>query len=83
MSDNKEIDNKYKKYRKKLDAKLKNQLGSLQDSIFDQKQFNSLISKIISQMQIDENIESKKKKKMIKKMKIILIINLNNRMNKI
>ena len=61
LSDNKEIDNKYKKYRKKLDAKLKNQLGSLQDSIFDQKQFNSLISKIISQMQIDENIESKKK----------------------
>jgi len=61
LSNTKETENKYKKYQKKLEAKLKNKLGSLNDSIFDQKKFNSLISKIISQMQIDEVVESKKK----------------------
>ena len=57
----KEVENKYKKYRKKLDAKLNNKLESLRNSIFDQKKFNSLISAIISQMQVKENIESEKK----------------------
>jgi len=56
-----EIENKYKKYKKKLDSKLRNQLDSLNRSILDQKKFNSLISKIISQMQIDQNIDSQKK----------------------
>jgi cobaltochelatase CobT len=60
LNHEKEVENKHKKYKKKLDAKLKNQLDLLNKSIFDQKKFNSLISKIISQMQIDENIESKK-----------------------
>jgi cobaltochelatase CobT len=58
---NNEIESKYKKYKKKLDSKLKNQLDVLSNSILDQKKFNSSISKIISQMQIDENIESEKK----------------------
>ena len=61
LENTKETENKYKKYQKKLEAKLKNKLGSLNDSIFNQKKFNSLISKIISQMQIDEVIESKGK----------------------
>jgi cobaltochelatase CobT len=56
-----EVLNKYKKYKKKLDSNLKNQLDILSDSILDQKQFNSSISKIISQMQIDDNINSEKK----------------------
>ena len=60
LNHEKEVENKHKKYKKKLDTKLKNQLDLLNKSIFDQKKFNSLISKIISQMQIDENIESKK-----------------------
>ena len=51
-------ENKYKKYKKKLDSKLKGQLDTLNDSILDQKKFNFLISKIISQMQIDENIKT-------------------------
>jgi len=58
LSNNKETENKYKKYKKKLEAKLKD---TLNDSIFDQKKFNSLISNIISQMQIDEGIESERK----------------------
>jgi len=61
LNDDKELGDKYKKYRKKLDAKLRSQLNLLNESIFDQKKFNSLISKIIFQMQIDEDIESEKK----------------------
>jgi len=51
---------KYRKYKKKLDTKLKNQLDVLTSSIFNQKKFNSLISEIISLMQIDENIKTEK-----------------------
>ena len=61
LSNDKEIENKYKKYKKKIETKLENQLDSLNNSIFDQKKFNSLMSKIISQMQIEENIESETK----------------------
>jgi len=60
LDNHKETENKYKKYKKKLDAKFKNQLDSLSDSIFEQEKFNSLISTIISQMQIDKNTESEK-----------------------
>ena len=61
LNNDNETENKYKKYKKKLDAKLKNQLDFLNDSILEQKKFNSLISKIISELQVDENIGSKKK----------------------
>ena len=61
LSNDKEIENKYKKYKKKIETKLENQLNSLNNSIYDQKKFNSLMSKIISQMQIEENIESETK----------------------
>jgi len=44
LNNDKETERKYKKHKKKLDAKLKNQLDSLGDSIFEQKKFNSLIS---------------------------------------
>ena len=55
---NKELENKYKKYKKKLDTKLKDKLNLLNESLLDQKKFNFLISKIISQFKIDENEES-------------------------
>ena len=61
FNNDKETENKFKKYKKKLDTKLRNQLSSLTSSILDQKKFNSLISKIISQMQVEENIKSEKK----------------------
>jgi cobaltochelatase CobT len=57
-SKNKESENKYKKYKKKLDSKLKNKLDLLNDSLLDQKKYNYLISKIISQFKIDKSIES-------------------------
>ena len=55
---NKESDNKYKVHKKKLDSKLKDKLDLLNNSLSDQKKFNSLISKIISQFKIDESTES-------------------------
>ena len=58
---NKESENKYKKYKKKLDAKLKDKIGALNNSLLDQKKFNALISKIISQLKINENIDSEQK----------------------
>ena len=61
LDNDKDIENKYKKYKKKLDANLKNKLDLLSNSIFDQKKFSSSISKIISLMQIDEKIETGKK----------------------
>jgi len=60
LNNERETENKYKKYKKKLDAKLRNQLDDLTNSLFEQKKFNSLISNIITQMQIDENIKSDK-----------------------
>ena len=57
----KDSENKYKKYKKKLDTKLKSKLEALNNSLLDQKKFNALISKIISQFRIDENIDSDQK----------------------
>jgi cobaltochelatase CobT len=61
LDKDKKAENKYKKYKKKLDTKLNSKLTLLSDSIFDQKKFNSLISQIISQIQIDESVESERK----------------------
>jgi len=55
---NKDLENKYKKFKNKLDSKLKEKLELLNNSLLDQKKFNSLISKIISQFKIDQTTES-------------------------
>jgi len=62
LNDGKEIEIKYKKYKKKLDAELHNKLDVVRDSVVNQKKYNSLISKVISQMQIDENTKSEENK---------------------
>ena len=61
LGNSKGTESKYKKYKKKLDDQLKQKITSLSNSILDQKKFNSLVSKLISQMQIDKNTESEKK----------------------
>jgi cobaltochelatase CobT len=66
FSKNKESENKYKRYKKKLDAELKGRIEELNNSLLDQKKFNALISKIISQLKIDENINSDKKENDLK-----------------
>ena len=58
LNNEKELENKYKK---NLDTKLKNKLDLLNNSILDQKRFNSLISSIISEMQIDKNKKTDEK----------------------
>ena len=58
---NKDSENKYKKYKKKLNAKLEHKLELLKNSLLDQKKFNETISKIISQFKIDETIDHDQK----------------------
>ena len=55
---NKYSENKHKKFKKKLDSKLKDKIYLLNRSVLDQKKFNSLISKIISQFKIDKTPDS-------------------------
>ena len=55
---NKESEGRFKKYKKKLDTKLKDKLELLNNSLLDQKKFNCLISKVILQLKIDERTES-------------------------
>ena len=57
---NKESDNKYKVHKKKLDSKLKDKLDLLNNSLSDQKKFNSLISKIISQFMKAQSLNNQK-----------------------
>ena len=61
LGKNKDTENKHKKYLKKLDAKLKDKLEVLNNSLSDQEKFNSLISKLILQLKIDEDIEPDQK----------------------
>jgi cobaltochelatase CobT len=61
LNKNKDSENKYKKYKKKLETKFKDKLEILHNSLLDQKKFNALISEIISQLKIDENIDSDQK----------------------
>jgi cobaltochelatase CobT len=56
-----EIQNKYKKYKKKLDSKLKNKFVQLHLSISDQEKYNALMSNIISQLQIDQDKKQQNK----------------------
>jgi len=60
---NNDSENKYKKYKKILDNKFKDKLEMLNKSLLDQKKFNALISKIISQLKIEENIDHQQKEK--------------------
>ena len=59
---NKDSENKFKKYKKKIDAKLKDKLELLNSHLLDQKKFNYLVSKIISQFKIDEIPQSEEHK---------------------
>jgi len=61
LTKNNESENKYKKYKKKLDFNLKDKLNLLNNSLTDQKEFNSIISKIVMQFKIDENVNSDQK----------------------
>ena len=56
------LDQNFKNYKKELDANLKDKLDKLNNSLFDQEKYNSLISNLISEMEIDDITESKDEK---------------------
>tara|TARA_B100000963_G_scaffold360870_1_gene393536 strand:- start:861 stop:2657 length:1797 start_codon:yes stop_codon:yes gene_type:complete len=59
---NKLLDKKLKTYKKDLDENFKDKIKDLYDLAYDQTQFNSLISKLIEKMNLDENFEEEDKK---------------------
>ncbi len=58
----KQIDKKFKSYRKELNDQFKDNMIKLKDLTLDQEKFNSLISKLISEMSLDENIDEEEKR---------------------
>ncbi len=60
LKNNKEVDKEFKPFKKDFDFKLKNKFKILSESINNQSKFNSLISNLISEMNIDEDIENPK-----------------------
>ncbi len=57
-----QVDKKLKSYKKDLNEKFKNKISDLKKFMLDQKKFNSLISRIITDMSLDESIDDKDKK---------------------
>ncbi len=57
-----QIDKKLKSYKKDLNSQFKNKINELKDLTLDQEKFNSLISKLISNMSLDENIDEEEKR---------------------
>ena len=56
------IDKNFKSYKKDLNDQFKNTIAELKDLSLNQEKFNRLISKMISSMNLDENIENENKK---------------------
>ena len=58
-----QIDRKLKSYKKDLNDKFSNKISKLKDLTLEQEKFNSMISQIISKMNLDENnIDNEEKK---------------------
>ena len=51
-----------KSYKKDLNEKFKNKIGQLNEFTLDQEKFNSLISELIANMNLDENLDEEEKK---------------------
>jgi cobaltochelatase CobT len=60
-SDN-QIDKKLKSYKKDLNEKFKDKIVQLNEATLDQKKFNSLISDLISNMNLDEHLDEEEEK---------------------
>ena len=57
-----QIDKKLKSYKKDLNEKFKDKIAQLNEATLDQKKFNSLISDLISNMNLDEELDEEEKK---------------------
>ena len=56
------IDKKLKSFKKDLNEKFKSKINDLKSLTLDQEKFNSIISKIISNMSLDESFDENEKK---------------------
>jgi cobaltochelatase CobT len=52
-----QIDKKLKSYKKDLNKKFKDKINQLNEATLDQKKFNSIISELISKMNLDDNLD--------------------------
>ena len=62
FKNNEQIDKKLKSYKKDLNEKFKDKINQLNDLTLEQEKFNSLVSEVITTMNLDENLNEEKKK---------------------
>ena len=62
LKNDKEIEKKLKSFKKDLSDQFKGKIEELKELTLDQNKFNSIISQLISNMSLDENIEDEKKR---------------------
>ena len=62
FENNSHIDKKLKSYKKDLNEKFKGKISQLNEFTLDQEKFNSLISELIADMSLDENLDEEEKK---------------------
>ena len=62
FENNSQVDKKLKSYKKDLNEKFKDKINKLSDFTLDQEKFNSLISELIADMNLDENLDEEEKK---------------------
>ena len=61
FKNDKQIDKKLKSYKKDLNEKFKDKIAKLNEATLDQKKFNSIISELISNMDLDEDLNEEEK----------------------
>ena len=57
-----QLDKKLKSYKKDLNEQFKNQISRLKDLTLKQEEFNSLISQLISEMSLDDQVDNEEKR---------------------
>ena len=57
-----QLDKKLKSYKKDLNEQFKNQISKLKDLTLKQEKFNSLISQLISEMSLDDQVNNEEKR---------------------
>ncbi|MDA9619141.1 cobalamin biosynthesis protein CobT [Candidatus Pelagibacter bacterium] len=62
FENNSQIDKKLKSYKKDLNEKFKGKISQLNEFTLDQEKFNSLVSELIANMNLDENLDEEEKK---------------------
>ena len=62
FENDKQVDKKLKSYKKDLNEKFKDKINQLNNLTLEQEKFNSLISKVIANMDLDENLDEEEKK---------------------